>query len=199
MANCGPRWTQAAYFHVHEGEEKCFVETVPEHQVLTVKYRHTDNPGVACMLVFKDPRQTQVFTKRIAEDDKEQGKTAYMTQKQGEHRVCIKCEHSRWMATRPLKWEIHVDMGDTEFSRSPATRLEFKGVERTLASTLARTEAISAENEYEKTTEVEFRDASEQINSHVVLVSMFIMTIEAGLIAWQTTHLRAFFRREKMI
>ncbi|CAE7738731.1 cid13, partial [Symbiodinium necroappetens] len=37
---------QAAYFNLHEGEEKCFVETVPQHQVLTVKYRHADNPGV---------------------------------------------------------------------------------------------------------------------------------------------------------
>ena len=26
---------EAAYFHVKEGEEKCFLETVPNHQVLT--------------------------------------------------------------------------------------------------------------------------------------------------------------------
>merc|ERR1712096_33003 len=79
---------EAAYFHVHEGETKCFIETVPEQQVLTVKHRHIDNPGVACMLVFKDPRETQVFSKRIGPEDTEAAKTAYMTQRRGEHRIC---------------------------------------------------------------------------------------------------------------
>lgn len=190
---------EAAYFHVQEGEEKCFVEHTPEHQVLTVKYRHQDNPGVPCMLIFKDPRQAQVFSKRVGPEDQEQGKTAYMSQKNGEHKICVKCEGSRWTQTRPLKWEIHVDMGDTEFSTSPATRKEFSGVHRTVLSTLARSEAIMAENEYEKSAEMEFRNTSERMNSNVVIVSVFIIAIEAGLVIWQIWHMRTFFRREKLI
>merc|ERR1719215_516704 len=195
----GLRLAEAAYFHVQEGEEKCFVETTPEHPVLTVKYRHADNPGIPCMLIFKDPRQAQVFSKRVGPEDSEPGKAAYMTQKRGEHRICVQCEGSRWTQTRPLKWEIHVDMGDTEFSSAPASRKDFKGVQRTMLSTLARADAIAAENEYEKNAEMEFRDTSERMNSHVVLVSVFIMAIMAGLVGWQIWHLRAFFRREKLI
>merc|ERR1719335_1956225 len=146
----GQLLADAAYFHVHEGEEKCFIETVPEHQVLTVKYRHIDNPGVACMLVFKDPRETQVFSKRIDPEETQAAKTAYMTQRRGEHRICIQCQGSKWFQTTALKWELSVDMGDTEFSRNPATRGELSAVERTVQSTLARAEAIVAENEYEK-------------------------------------------------
>lgn len=190
---------EAAYFNVHEGEEKCFVETVPEHQTLTVKYKHIDNPGVECMLVFKDPRQTQVFSKMIGREDREPGKTAYMTQRRGEHRICVQCQGSRWFQTTALKWELSVDMGDTEFSRSPATRGDLKGVERTLLATLARAEAISAENEYEKSTEMEFRDASEHMNSHVVWVAVFIIVMEVSLVGWQILHLRTFFKREKLI
>merc|ERR1712118_156191 len=116
------------------------------HQVLTVKYRHIDNPGVACMLIFKDPRSTQVFSKRIGAEDTEAGKTAYMTQRKGEHRICIDCPGGKWFQTKPLKWELSVDMGDTESSKNPATRGELSSLERTVQSTLARAEAISAEN-----------------------------------------------------
>lgn len=52
----------------------------------------------------------------------EHGKTAYMTQKRGEHRICVQCQGSKWFQTTALKWELHVDMGDTEFSRNPATK-----------------------------------------------------------------------------
>merc|ERR1719510_562367 len=135
------------------------------------------------MLVFKDPLGKQVFSKRVAEDEKDHGKTAYMTQRRGEHRVCVQCQGSRWFQTTALKWELNVDMGDTEFSKIPATRGDMKSIERTMLATLARAEAISAENEYEKATEMEFRDASERMNSHVVVVSLFIITMEAGLVA----------------
>eukprot|EP00931_Biecheleriopsis_adriatica_P080671 TRINITY_DN54024_c0_g1_i1.p2 TRINITY_DN54024_c0_g1~~TRINITY_DN54024_c0_g1_i1.p2 ORF type:complete len:215 (+),score=50.90 TRINITY_DN54024_c0_g1_i1:76-720(+) len=190
---------EAAYFTVHEGEEKCFVETVPQHQVLTVKYRHAENPGVECMLIFKDPQQKQVFSKRVGHEDSEQGKTAYMTQQRGDHRVCVQCTGSRWFQTTALKWELSVDMGDTDFTKSPATRGNIKGIERQALSTLARAEAISAENEYERATEMEFRDASESVNRHVVWVALFIMAIEGGLVMWQVSHLREFFKREKLI
>lgn len=205
LAAPGSHWApallfaEAAYFNVHEGAEKCFVETVPEHQVLTVKYKHINNPGVGCMLIFKDPRGTQVFSKRIGPEDSEPGKTAYMAQRRGEHRVCVQCQGSKWFQTTALKWELSVDMGDTEFNKNPATRGELKGIERTMLATAARVEAISAENEYEKSSEMEFRDASERINSHVVFVSLFIMTMEICLVAWQIMHFAAFFKREKLV
>jgi len=142
-----------------------------------VKYRHIDNPGVACMLVFKNPEEKQVFSKRIGEEDTETGKTAYMTQKRGEHRICIECHGKKWFQTTALKWELSVDMGDTEFSRSPATKGEFTSVERSVASTLARAEAIAAENEYEKSAENEFHQTSENVNSHIVMVSLFFVAV----------------------
>mmetsp|Transcript_68239 Transcript_68239/g.134872 ORF Transcript_68239/g.134872 Transcript_68239/m.134872 type:complete len:213 (+) Transcript_68239:144-782(+) len=194
-----PLCAHSAYFNVHEGEEKCFVEQTPEHQVMTVKYTHTENPGVPCMLVFKDPRGMQVFSHRVGPEEKDQGKTSYMTQRRGEHRICVQCKGTKWFQTTALKWELHIDMGDTDWSRNPATRKELKGIEKAVASTLARTEAISAENEYEKISEMEFRDASELMNSHVVMVALFIMAMEAAAITWQVCHLRTFFQREKLI
>jgi len=90
-------------------------------------------------------------------------------------------------------------MGDTDFTKSPATKGNVKGVERWVLSTLARAEAVSAENEYERTTEMEFRDASELVNRHVVWVALFIMAMEGGLVLWQVSHMKEFFRREKLI
>merc|ERR1719343_1498602 len=122
-----------------------------------------------------------------------------MTQTQGDYAFCLQTEGSKWLQTRPLKFEMKIDLGDMDLSRDPATHKEFKAVEQTFHATLARAEAIKAENEYEKTTEFEFRDASERMNSHVVLVAIFIMVVEAALIGFQIHHLRSFFKREKMI
>mmetsp|Transcript_46409 Transcript_46409/g.84970 ORF Transcript_46409/g.84970 Transcript_46409/m.84970 type:complete len:221 (+) Transcript_46409:131-793(+) len=204
LAQRGGRWSavpmvaEAAYFHVHEGEEKCFMENVPEGQVLTVKYRHIENPGVECKLVFKNPQNTEVHSKVIASDQLQAAQAAYMAKVAGEHRICIQCQGSKWFQTTVLKWELSVDMGDTSFFRSPATAGEVQGVQKTIMSTLARAEAISAENEYEKSTEMDFRNMSERVNSHIVGVSVFIMVIEMGLCVWQIMHLRDFFRREKL-
>lgn len=192
------RTVNAAYFYVHEGAERCFVETVAEHQVLTVKYKTLDNPGVTCDLVFKDPRKTHVFSKRIDPHVDASGKAAYMTQKRGEHQICVVCKGSRWFTTQALKWEVSVDVGDTEFISSPATRKDLTGVERTVSAVLARLEAINAENEYEKSTEVEFRDTSERVNSRVVLFALLIMLFEAVLCAWQILHLKGFFHSQKL-
>eukprot|EP00439_Symbiodinium_sp_Y106_P067894 s2120_g11.t1 len=88
-----------------------------------------------------------VFSKRVGHEDSEQGRTAYMTQQRGDHRICVQCTGSRWFQTTALKWELSVDMGDTDFSKNPATRGNMKGIERSVLSTMARAEAISAENE----------------------------------------------------
>jgi len=198
---CGTHTVQGAYFNVHEGEDKCFMENMPLHQVLMVKHRHPDNPGVECMLLFKDPKGVEVFSKRIGPDDKDQGKTAYLTQTHGEHQVCVRCHGSAWFKSNPLKWELSIEMGESDFGDSAvaATKQDLNGVSRTMHAVLGRVEAVSAENDYEKVEEMAFRDASEEVNSHVVLVSVFIMVIEAALVLWQIRHLRTFFRREKLI
>eukprot|EP00933_Yihiella_yeosuensis_P015246 TRINITY_DN13364_c1_g1_i1.p1 TRINITY_DN13364_c1_g1~~TRINITY_DN13364_c1_g1_i1.p1 ORF type:complete len:221 (+),score=45.87 TRINITY_DN13364_c1_g1_i1:69-731(+) len=192
--------SEAAYFNVHQGEEKCFVENIAEHQVMTVKYRHLENPGVECMLVFKDSKHKQVFSKRVAPEDKGKGNAIYMTQSKGEHRICIQCKGaSRWFQQTALKWELHVDMGDMMLTQSPATKKHITGTQRSVMETLARLEAVTAENEYEKISETHFRDASEAVNSHVVLVGIFIMVLEGLLVVWQINNLWGFFRREKII
>jgi len=190
---------EATYFHVHEGETKCFLETTPEQQVLTVKYRHIDNPGVVCMLLFKDPAGKHVFSRQIGAEDKEVGRTAYMTQKRGEHSICIECTGKKWFQTTALKWELSVDMGDTDSIKTPLTKGEFSALERIAQSSFARAEAISAENEYEKSAENEFQQTSEAVNSHIVVVSLFFVTVEVALCAWQIFHLKGFFKSEKLI
>eukprot|EP00933_Yihiella_yeosuensis_P054794 TRINITY_DN53357_c0_g1_i1.p1 TRINITY_DN53357_c0_g1~~TRINITY_DN53357_c0_g1_i1.p1 ORF type:complete len:214 (+),score=29.05 TRINITY_DN53357_c0_g1_i1:116-757(+) len=190
---------EAAYFNVHQGEEKCFEQISPQHQVATVKYEHIDNPGVECMLIFKDPKGKQAFSKRVGPEDTT-GEAVYMSQSEGSHRICIQCKGaSRWFQQTALKWSLHVDVGDTELVKQRARFGQMKGVSRSVLEALARIEAVSAENEYERITETEFRDSSEGVNSHVVWVGVFIMVLEGALVLWQISNLRGFFRREKLI
>eukprot|EP00450_Noctiluca_scintillans_P020269 CAMPEP_0194518484 /NCGR_PEP_ID=MMETSP0253-20130528/51917_1 /TAXON_ID=2966 /ORGANISM="Noctiluca scintillans" /LENGTH=121 /DNA_ID=CAMNT_0039362531 /DNA_START=324 /DNA_END=689 /DNA_ORIENTATION=- len=119
-----------------------------------------------------------------------------MSQTKGAHSICIRCPGSSWFQQTALKWELSIELGDTEMK--PATRGDLDGVENAVWSAIARAEAMFAENEYEKTTETEFRNASERVNSHTVGVSIFIVIIEVVLCSWQVSHLWTFFKREKL-
>jgi len=187
-----------AYFYVPEGEEKCFIETLAEHQVLTAKFKNIDNPGVPCSVLFKDSRKATVFSKMVDATERS-GKVAYMTQTKGEHRICVACQGSKWFSKQPVKWELSVDVGDTDFTSNPATKGELNEISRLATAVLARIDAISAENEYERSTENEFRDISQTVNSRVVLFSVLIVIVEAALALWQITHLKAYFSAEKLI
>merc|ERR1712061_508551 len=124
---------------------------------------------------------------------------AYMTQTKGDHRICVSCPNQGFWHSQPLKWELTIDMGDTEFTQGKARQRDVKGLERTVMATYARAEAIAAENEYEKATEMEFRHAHESIDGRVVHVAVFVMIAEGVLCFWQISHLRAYFKSEMLI
>eukprot|EP00451_Oxyrrhis_marina_P003382 CAMPEP_0204260882 /NCGR_PEP_ID=MMETSP0468-20130131/6628_1 /ASSEMBLY_ACC=CAM_ASM_000383 /TAXON_ID=2969 /ORGANISM="Oxyrrhis marina" /LENGTH=203 /DNA_ID=CAMNT_0051235367 /DNA_START=14 /DNA_END=625 /DNA_ORIENTATION=+ len=188
----------AAYFYVNEGQTKCFVETVPQHQVLTAKYKHWENPGVQCSVEFKNPKGVTVFAK-VVQPTEETGKTAYMTQAAGEHKICIVCRSSKWFHSSSMKWELSVDVGDADLATNPATSHDLNSAEQKASAVLARIDAIVAENDYERKLEASWRDTSESVHASIKWLNILQIIVMMGCSAFQVFHLKGFFQSQKLI
>merc|ERR1712216_130153 len=99
-----------------------------------------------------------VFSKRVAPEDIAAAKAVYMTQQAGLHKVCVSCVENRWFQSMVMKWELSVEHED--HAVDAATKGDLHGLERIVEEALSRAEAMSAENEYEKDSEMEFKTTS---------------------------------------
>eukprot|EP00919_Chromeraceae_sp_WS-2016_P054008 GHVR01128206.1.p1 GENE.GHVR01128206.1~~GHVR01128206.1.p1 ORF type:complete len:205 (-),score=36.13 GHVR01128206.1:97-711(-) len=189
---------ESAYFFVSEGSEKCFIENVPVNQVMTVSYNNLENPGVACTVIFRDTSGRQVFSKEVTHPNYS-GRVAYMTKESGEHKVCISCSSGRWFTTSLLKWTFSIELGDSDINPEDVAKKEhISNVEAQLRNLLKRLDSISAENDYEKLQEEEFRDMSETINIRVMWFSMLQLMLIAASTVFQVFHLTRFFQQQKL-
>eukprot|EP00745_Piridium_sociabile_P022624 TRINITY_DN35293_c5_g1_i1.p2 TRINITY_DN35293_c5_g1~~TRINITY_DN35293_c5_g1_i1.p2 ORF type:complete len:206 (+),score=18.66 TRINITY_DN35293_c5_g1_i1:67-684(+) len=188
-----------AYFYVSEGSEKCFVENVPDHQVITVTYANPANPGVPCTLSFKDPTGRQVFSRESTETEWK-GKVAHMTTQHGEHKICIKCSSSKWFSTSLLKWTISIELGDSDINPEEVAKKDhLNDLQFSIHKLVDRVDAIAAENEYERLLEGEFQAAAETISLRVTQFSAAQIGLTIVCTGFQVFHLTKFFRTQRII
>ncbi|CEL93828.1 unnamed protein product [Vitrella brassicaformis CCMP3155] len=191
--------SRAAYFYVSEGAEKCFLENVPANQVITTTYSNPDNPGVSCSIVFKDPRGRQVFSKEVLAAEPK-GKVAHLTTQNGEYKVCIKCQSSKWFSTSLLKWTFSIELGDSDINPEEVAKKDhLNTIQMSVKKLVDRAEAVSAENDYEKLQEEEFAYASEVIGSRVMWFSAAQVILTVTCTVLQIYHLTRFFQTQKII
>ena len=87
---------------------------------------------------------------------------------------------------------------DDKAHQDAATTDHFDDAEKALWSATARADAISAEIEYENSTEGEFSSAMERLGSRTISTSILVVFVELLLCVWQVSHLWSFFKREKL-
>lgn len=196
---CNAPMSKAAFFYVHEAQEKCFLENVPTGVAVTATYENTENPGVSCSLIFKDPNGRHVYTKEVLPQDGK-GKVTYLSKAHGEHKVCIYCPSSRWFSTLVLKWTISIEIGDTDMNLDDVAKKEhISGVETRLMALMSRVNAILAENSYEKDQEDSFERTSQAINSRVLWLAVTRILLVCCTTLFTVFHLTRFFQSQKLL
>merc|ERR1719478_1966624 len=80
-----------------------------------------------------------------------------------------------------------------------ATVTQLKGTQDKVEELLERVEAISAENEYEKMQEAEFRGQSENVNVRVTWLSVMQILLIGACTAFQIHHLSKFLKKSQIL
>ncbi|EEA07033.1 uncharacterized protein CMU_034190 [Cryptosporidium muris RN66] len=189
------------YFYVSEGTEKCFEENTPNNTPITVNYNSKNNIGVQCAIVFKDPDNHEVYSKPV--DSKESdGKAAYMTQNDGEHKICIRCESSNWFSTELIRWEMSIIkegiIENIDISLI-ADRDQLDNVDLTIQRITRRINILLAESEYEHHQQDEFLYNTLSMNSRITLFSVLQIVLSIMTTGCYLIYLKRFFKRQKFI
>eukprot|EP00051_Salpingoeca_urceolata_P005442 m.73317 g.73317 ORF g.73317 m.73317 type:complete len:307 (+) comp14335_c0_seq2:742-1662(+) len=196
----------ALYFHIDEGETKCFIEEVPEETMVVGQYKtqkemangkfSPPSSGTGMHVEVHDPNDELIMSK----DYQAEGRFAFTTHESGEHTICINSNSTRWFSKDTLR--IHLDLRIGEHANDYemiSKKEQLSVVETRLYQLISQVKQISSEQAYQRTRESTFREVSESTNQRVLWWSVAQAAILVVTAWWQVRHLKGFFEAKKLV
>ncbi|KAL4944923.1 hypothetical protein BDV06DRAFT_209912 [Aspergillus oleicola] len=204
----------ALYFYVDGRQTRCFYEELPKDTLVVGSYSsevidQTSNTGTYAvdpslkMLITVDEvfdNDHRVVNKR----DAHSGRFTFSAADPGNHKICLTPETNAatggWLSGASAgAVRITLDMAIGETSKIES---EDKGKMTDLVQRVkdlnSRLQDIRREQVFQREREAEFRDQSEATNSRVVRWTLMQLAVLSVACAWQLSHLRSFFIKQKL-
>jgi len=195
------------YFHIAEGERKCFIEEVPEETLVVGHYKcqlHDPNtggfmpssPGIGMHVEVRDPDDKIILSKVYSSE----GRFSFTSHSPGEHSICLYSNSSKWFSGSQLRVHLDLQVGEHAIDyASVAQKEKLTELELRVRQLLDQTEQISKEQNYQRYREERFRQTSESTNSRVLYWAIGQLLVLLGMGVWQVKHLKGFFEAKKLV
>ncbi|QDS76486.1 hypothetical protein FKW77_005207 [Venturia effusa] len=205
--------TQALYFYMKDSSPKCFHEELPKDTLVvghyTVsQYNHDTHSFSSPSNLGLYITVEEVFDQHhriVAQKGSATGRFTFSAADSGEHRLCFSPTNWHYQGTYTLGGEdmggirVELDMAIGATSDIESTD---KGKIEDLVSRIkdlsGRLQDVRREQVFQREREVEFRDLSETINSKIVRYTIVQLVVLGVTCAWQLSHLRNFFIKQKL-
>ncbi|KAH0843194.1 hypothetical protein AYO21_03485 [Fonsecaea monophora] len=211
--------TQALYFYLDGTTPKCFYEDLPKGTLVVGTYKsEAYNPQTQSFSATPDlnihftveetfDNDHRVVTQTTQSSDKF-SKFTFSAADAGLHRLCF--TPSGPAAISVNGWfgnggnvlggvKLTVDMAIGETSKIES---EDKGKIDTIVGKVrelnGRLQDIRREQKFQREREAEFRDQSEAVNARIVRWTLIQLGVLGVTCAWQLSHLRSFFIKQKL-
>lgn len=197
----------ALYFYLEGSERKCVLEDLQKDVMLQGSFRaeeyHADtrtyqvNPQMAIQITVDEvfDNNHRVVNTRAKPD----GKFTYTTQDAGVHEVCFQTSATNgWFSASQVKFHLDLASGFSEQFKGGADD-KVKDIGRRIEELNGRLQDVRREQVYQRQREAEFRDQSEKTNARVARWTLIQLVLLLGTCAWQLTHLRSFFTKQKLV
>lgn len=195
------------YFHIDEGERKCFIEEVPEETLIVGNYKcqlfdpntggfMPSSPGIGMHVEVRDPEDKIILSKVYSSE----GRFSFTSHSPGEHSICLYSNSSKWFSGSQLRVHLDLQVGEHAIDyASIAQKEKLSDLEVRVKQLLSQTEQIAKEQNYQRYREERFRQTSESTNSRVLYwaVGQFVLLVGMGV--WQMKHLKGFFEAKKLV
>ncbi|KAK3342858.1 emp24/gp25L/p24 family/GOLD-domain-containing protein [Neurospora tetraspora] len=204
---------QALHFFIDGTTPKCFYEELPKDTLVVGHYtaeewddqRHSwqKHDGINIFISVDElfDNDHRVVSQRGGPG----GKFTFTAAEAGDHRICFTptstSGRSSWMSVSNPNGGIKLTL-DMAIGESSAIESADKGKLQDLATRAKdlnnRLQDIRREQVFQREREAEFRDQSESTNSRIVrwvLIQLIVLGITC---AWQLSHLRTFFIKQKL-
>ncbi|KAF9884176.1 emp24p/erv25p- protein [Aspergillus nanangensis] len=204
--------TNALYFYMEGRQTKCFFEELPKDTLVVGTFstevinQHSNSYAVDAslkMLITVDEtfdNDHRVVSKR----DGSNGRFTFSAADAGQHRICFTPETnavvSGWFADTPKgAVKVTLDMAIGETSKiETEDKDKMQNIVQKVKDLNGRLQDIRREQVFQREREAEFRDQSEATNSRVVRWTLMQMAVLSAACAWQLSHLRSFFIKQKL-
>jgi hypothetical protein len=199
--------TEGLYFHIQEGERKCFIEEIPDDTLVVGNYKcqlfdpntggfMPSSPGIGMHVQVHDPDDKQILSKVYSSE----GKFTFTSHTPGEHVICLYSNSTSWFAGSQLRVHLDIQVGESAVDyQHVAQKEKLSELQLRVRQLLDQVEQITKEQNYQRYREERFRTTSESTNSRVLWWSLAQTLILVGMGFWQMKHLKGFFEAKKLV
>lgn len=191
------------FFYVMEGHPKCFFEELPLDVTLIGAYKHGgDAEKKPLEISVSGPDHAKVLMS-VKVPPSGTGRFAHHSDVAGEYQICVKsAAGTTWPATdKTAKFHLRIQLSgkDAKLDTDVAKKGHINDLEAEIARLDERLDLLVSDIDYSKQQESHFRNQSEQINSRIMWWSILQTTLLISAGMWQIIHLKAFFRKKKLV
>lgn len=136
----------------------------------------------------------RVFNQKLAPF----GDYQFVSQEGGEHRVCYRALVDGWWAKETIKLEVDFVVGESDIIDTRGNAKVDHLTER-IADLNRKLIFFRREQTLMREREAAFRDQSEATNARVARMTILQLVVLAATCAWQISHLRGFFTKQKLV
>ncbi|KAK0615007.1 emp24/gp25L/p24 family/GOLD-domain-containing protein [Bombardia bombarda] len=204
---------KALYFYIDGTTPKCFFEELPKDTLVVGHYTAEEwddqrqawwkHDGISIYISVDEvfDSEHRVVSQRGAGA----GKFTFTAAEAGDHKICFtpssNSGRSNWLSVSSPNGGIRLTL-DMAIGESSAIESSDKDKLQDLATRVKdlnnRLQDIRREQVFQREREAEFRDQSESTNARVVRWIMIQLTVLGITCAWQLSHLRSFFIKQKL-
>ncbi|ETS81032.1 hypothetical protein PFICI_06034 [Pestalotiopsis fici W106-1] len=204
---------QALYFFIDGTTPKCFFEDLPKDTLVVGHYDAQEfdentqtwskHDGISIYIsvdeVFDNDHRV------VSQRGSSAGRFTFSAADAGEHRICFTPSSSSgrqgWLsALHPnggIKLSLDLAIGETSEIES-TDKGKMEDISQRVRDLNARLQDIRREQVFQREREAEFRDQSETTNARVVRWMLIQVVVLGATCAWQLSHLRSFFIKQKL-
>ncbi|KAK7550824.1 putative endosomal cargo receptor [Phyllosticta citricarpa] len=204
---------KALYLYMEGNSQKCFFEDLPSDTMVVGHYNmeHWDHnvrayvadPNIQAYISVEETfdNDHRIVSQRSAA----KGRFTFSAADSGEHRICLSPIGAQatagaifgGMSAGSVRLTIDMAIGATSQIESN-DKGKLQDLQQKVRDLNARLQDIRREQVFQREREAEFRDQSESTNAKVVRWTLIQVAVLGVTCAWQLSHLRAFFIKQKL-
>ncbi|KAK9452917.1 emp24/gp25L/p24 family/GOLD-domain-containing protein [Dipodascopsis uninucleata] len=198
------------YFYLEGSERKCFMEDLPKDTLVVGYYKAEEfvpetnsfvqPPNLAIHITVEETFDNN--HRVVMQKGQANGKLTFSAADSGEHRICFQTNSggAGWFSKQAVRLNLDIAIGETSvFDKKSTVNKKITPLVEKIQELNHRLMDIKREQIFQREREAEFRDESEKINARVVRWSIIQLIVLGVTCAWQLSHLRGFFVKQKLV
>ncbi|MCJ1419560.1 emp24p/erv25p- protein [Xylographa parallela] len=202
----------ALYFYIDSNSPKCFYEELPKDTLVVGNYKAEQFDANLNGYISHPDLMIHIFVDEVFDNDHRivsqrgvsSGKFTFIAHEAGDHKICFQPTHATsggliigGQSMGTVKLTLDLAIGESSAIES-SDKGKIQGIVQKVKDLNARLQDIRREQVFQREREAEFRDQSEATNARVVRWTLVQLVILGVTCAWQLSHLRAFFIKQKL-